>query len=103
MEVSAKDRDIAMRFSPDIERDLAALEKKMKKRAKRREIKKRIFGGAGALWLAIMLGIISDMLPDKSIPHAVLVMVCITLVFVAFGLLAWGFITLMNADLNNEL
>lgn len=94
---------MSSRLYPELERDMAALERKQRTRAKKRQIQRRIGGGVAGLWLAIVILIASSGLHEGTLPYILAGIGIATTLFIAFGLLIWGCVTFMMALDNNEL
>lgn len=90
-------------LSPEIERDIRALEDKMRRRAVRRTIKWRVGGGTTCLWLTFALMFMSSLVPEKSIGYALMGIVGVTCLLLAIGLGGWGLATWILASENDEL
>lgn len=94
---------MSSRLYPELERDMAALERKQRTRAKKRQIQRRIGGGVAGLWLAIVILIASSGLHEGTLPYILAGIGITTALFVAFGLLIWGGVTWMMALDDHEL
>ena len=88
-----------MPLSADIERDLAALDDKMKKKAHLAKMRHRLLIGAAAIWVMIMVLVGAYQIFPEAAANVIAAVVGPPMGAIGLGFLIWGMITAMDYDL----